>query len=263
MEVLKVHSTSLTSSFRFPHIHIGELPTYDMPPPSTIYGILSAVLGEVITKEQASQLDFAYIFTYKGKEFDCETLHSTEISSGKMEYKGKKYNKNIEITTNVQKRQFLFDCDFKLYLKSDNRDLLELIKKSFLSTHFAYVLGRSQDLATCHSAEFIDLEEKKDNIFIHNSLIPFNWRQYITVGEPVMMVNWLDYDKNREPSFKRYLQLLRRPLLIYNQSPDLVQNIPDTIYSDTTDIKTFDDIELTRALVFQKLFDLSDIYATT
>lgn len=252
---LKVHTTSITSSFRYPHVNVGELPTFDMPPPSTIYGHISAVLGDLLPDSVSQELEFAYIFSYDGKAFDCETLHTTEITGekSKLTYKGKVYKKNIEITTNVQSRQFLLNCDLKLYLKSDNTDLLDTLKKAFMRPYHPYILGRSQDLATCHKAEFISLTEQKNDIFMHHSLIPFSWRQYITAGEPVLMTSKIDHNNNRQPTFNRYLQLLKRPLMIYDGSPDLIQNIPDSIYVDTSEVKNLNDRNLVRGLYFHKL----------
>ncbi|MFN8672086.1 MAG: CRISPR-associated protein Cas5 [Candidatus Sericytochromatia bacterium] len=262
MQVLKVNTKTITSSFRLPNIHVGELPTYDMPPPSTLHGYINGALGRLLLKEELEQLEFAYIFKYESKSFDCETMHNTSIAKGKIDFNGKKIPKSIEIQTNIQHREFLFNCEMRLFLKSENLVLLNELKKAFISPEFACVLGRSQDLATCNSADFIELEEKETNIFMQHSLIPFYWRQYITVGEPVMMVSYID-SENREPNFKRYLQLFRKPLLIYQGSPNLIQKIPDKIYSDKNDIKTFDGVEFARGLYFMNLFDLNDSYAKT
>ncbi|MCL5290439.1 MAG: CRISPR-associated protein Cas5 [Bacillota bacterium] len=252
-KVLKVEVSALTTSFRHPFVMIGRLPSFEMPPPSTIYGHLCGVLGEWF---QPGDLEFAYTFTHRGLGEDVELAQVLEIPKG-LGSKDKNMNnlpKNVGGSLNPQKRQFLLKPNLKLYLRG-NHALLETLKKSFLSPHFACLLGRSQDLATCHSTEYVELVES-DRAFYSHTLLPWRLRPFVTVGEPVHMPKFIDYQRLREPVFERYLQIADKPLRIFGE--DAEEDIIDrsqfnSMLVDKTEQKTFLGKDLYRGVWFHRL----------
>ena len=48
MRVLRVLIEAPVTSFRYPHFLIGRQITYDMPPPSTIYGHVMSAVGRLL-----------------------------------------------------------------------------------------------------------------------------------------------------------------------------------------------------------------------
>jgi len=64
MEALKVTAEGLTTSFRYPHFVQGVQPTYEMPPPATVYGLVCGVLGEWFDPRGVR---FALHFTFAGR----------------------------------------------------------------------------------------------------------------------------------------------------------------------------------------------------
>src|SRR6266849_4135298 len=72
MLVAKVCVHAPITSFRYPHFLVGRQVTFDMPPPSTIYGHLASALGGW---PDPGPLRFAYSFTFVSKGSDLEHQH--------------------------------------------------------------------------------------------------------------------------------------------------------------------------------------------
>lgn len=249
--VLKVEVSAITTSFRYPLVMIGRLPTYEMPPPATIYGHLCGVLGEWF---QPKDLEFAYTFTHQGLGEDIELAQVLEVSAGRKDKNLNNLPKNVEGSLNPQKRQFLLRPSMILYLRGTN-ELLETLRKGFMSPHFAYLLGRSQDLATCNSAEYVELYES-DRAFYSNTLLPWRLRPFVTVGEPVHMPKFIDYQRLREPVFERYLQIIEKPLRIFGEGSeaDIISRSEfGSLLVDKTEQKTFLGRDLYRGVWFHRL----------
>lgn len=247
-KVLKVKISAVTASFRLPLIMVGRLPTFVMPPPATIYGNLCAVLGEWFAPEG---LEFAYTFTHQGIGEDVELAHVLEFASGRNDKKLGNLPKNVEGSINPQRRQFLFKPEMTLYLRG-NSTLLERLHKEFMSPHFAYLLGRTQDLATCHSVEFIELATS-DRAFYSHTILPWRLRQFVSVGEPVHMPESINYRCLREPVFERYLQITDKPLRIFGEGPEediIFRGEFSNLLVDQTEMKTFLGRDLCRGVWF-------------
>jgi len=149
MKFLRVLIEGWTASFRYPTFISGFQPTLPVPPLSTIYGLLSAVKGDLVTPEDT---DVGFVFDFEAKSVDLETIY---------ELKGLKGNKS-----NVTKREFLFNP--KLYLYLDNLEFKEYFKKPT----YPILLGRSSDLAFI--GEIIELDiDKKSNIRLGKTILPF------------------------------------------------------------------------------------------
>lgn len=252
MKVLKITTEAVTASFRYPHVQIGKLPTYEVPPPATIYGHLAGVLGEWF---EPDSLEFAYVFQHKGRGTDLETAQPIERGSGKYTLKSQGWNfpVNVVCEANPQRREFLIRPRLSLFLKGPEALLLGL-RESFLNPAYAYVLGRSQDLATCVEASWVELTESEQGFFSH-TILPYSWRPWVSPGTTVLLPKAINYRRQREPDFEVYLQVLLPPLKLYPGSQDTIarHELPATFWTDPEEKHEFVGRSLCRALFFHPL----------
>jgi len=221
MHVLKVVAEGLTTSFRRPHFMHGVQPTFQMPPPATIYGHLCSALGDVVPPEGIA---FAYHFTSITGFSDIEHTHIVSESSGKLQ--GTTYPKVLEGAINPFKRELLFQPRLILYL---NRP--EWIE-AFRSPRYAVVLGRSQDLFTYTSFETIELQQAERAYFEH-TLLPYNMAVQVSRGIVELLPRYLDYERKRTPTFARYLLLERR---VHSDDFWRLEEAPNTYWIDPTSL---------------------------
>jgi len=200
MRVLKVVGEGLTTSFRYPHFMQGVHPTFEMPPPATIYGHICSALGEWVSPEG---VEFAYHFTYQGSFADVEHVHVLVPTSGKVP--DSSLPKALEGIVNPFKRTLLFKPRLVLYI---NRPDWE---EAFRSPRYAVVLGRSQDLFTYTSVSVVELVRAGRAYFEH-TLAPYRMALQAGQGYVVLMPRFLDYAHSRAPTFARYVVLNRRVL---------------------------------------------------
>lgn len=242
MQVLKVVLEGITTSFRYPHFMMGVQPSFPMPPPATIYGHICSALGEWVDPKG---LAFAYHFTAQESVVDLEHIHVLSAASGKLPGSGSKHPKVLEGNINPFKRTVLFQPRLVLYL---NRIEWE---SAFRSPRYPVVLGRSQDLATYTSIDVVDLTSREDVYFEH-TILPYKMATRTAVGIVTLMPRWIDYERNRQPYFARYLILQRR-----------VKN-SDLVYFDTmrdsylTDPATPQINDMTLGLVFHTFIGEDD-----
>jgi len=146
--VLKIEIEGEVTSFRYPHFTQGYQPTYDMPPPSTIYGLVCSAVGALI---EHADFEFGYHFQHSGKFVDYkEHLHYLD-----------------PIQPNPLDRELLFKPRLTLYLK----DLA--LAEAFRRPYYSLTLGRSQDLVRVASLKEIDLIEASQGVFAH-TLLPLD-----------------------------------------------------------------------------------------
>ena len=193
MKVLKVVAEGVTTSFRYPHFMFQIHPSYDMPPPATIYGHICSALGEWF---DPTGVRFAYTFTAEGRTTDVEHIILLAPATGKL--KGTKIPKVLEGNVNPFQRDLFFRPRLVLYI---NRP--EWID-AFRSPRYAVVLGRSQDLFTYTSVEIIELEQAERAYFEH-TLLPHEMALQIGRGITVTMPRFLNYRRNRTPTWERYV----------------------------------------------------------
>lgn len=193
MRVLKITAEGLTTSFRYPHFMQQIHPSFQMPPPTTIYGHICSAVGQWVDPEG---LKFAYHFTHQGLATDIE--HIIVLSRGKGKLPGTKYPKVLEGKVNPFDREIFFNPRLTLYL---NRPEWEPF---FRSPHYAVVLGRSQDLFTYTEVSVIELRQAAEAYFEH-TLLPYHMALQVMQGIAVTMPRYLDYENNRSPVFDRYL----------------------------------------------------------
>ena len=254
LRVLSIRIEAITTSFRYPNIMITKLPTFDMPPPATIYGNICCAVGDWFNSED---LEFAYVFTSKAKCFDLETTHVVKKSTGRL--KGfSDMPKNTEGSINVYEREFLFMPILDLYIKG-KEGLLDKLEKSFIEPAFDFVIGRSQDLASCTEIDFITIK-KAESIHLDNTLLPWEYRKYFTSGKAVMMPEYLDYLQKRTPYLERYLQLKNDAVFLSknNGSLNFINHKKDDIWDrdiweDRRYCKRYKSASFYRGLVFHKL----------
>ncbi len=198
MRVLKVIAEGIVTSFRYPFFMQEVQPTFEMPPPATIYGHIASALGEWF---DPVGVRFALHFTYKIKFEDLEHTHVLKPSRGKLP--GTRLPKVLEGKVNPFRRELLFAPRLTLYV---NRP--EWID-AFRHPRYAVVLGRSQDLFTYTAVQVIELEQAEHAYFEH-TLLPFGFARRTAKGITVQMPRFLDYHRDRFPTFARYVILHRR-----------------------------------------------------
>lgn len=198
MQVLKIVVEGVTTSFRYPHFVQGIHPTFEMPPPATIYGHICSALGEWVAPQGIA---FAYHFTVQGRVDDIEHIHVLTPKSGKLP--GTTLPKVLEGNINPFKRTLLFQPCLTLYI--NRPDWLD----AFRSPRYAVVLGRSQDLCSYTQVEIIDLQEA-DTAYFEHTLLPYSMATQTRMGVVVSMPRYLDTSRNRAPTFDRYLVLQQR-----------------------------------------------------
>jgi len=246
MKVLRVTIGAPVTSFRHPHFLIGRQLTYDMPPPSTIYGHVMSASGELWAPDS---LEFGYHFTFKSKARDLEHQHILSRNTGKTKV-------SYDITVQPHQRDFLFDCALTLYLKADRLD--ELLR-AFRSPVFCVILGRSQDLASIRRVEEVELAVA-DSCYLESTLLSFDaMRQRTGRGISAVMPKYIGPAPQRDPVFERYVVLHQRifagPIAAASSIAD-----PDRILNVSTpsneqwfvDPSSPADREMRRAVVFHR-----------
>lgn len=197
MRVLKVEAEGLTTSFRYPHFMHGVHPTFEMPPPATIYGHICSALGDWVAPDG---LRFAYRFTYEARFNDVEHIHVLTTAESLPRVGGPWV---LAGRVNPFKREILFKPRLTLYLNKPEWEA------AFKSPHYALVLGRSQDLFTYTSVSVVELELSNQAYFEH-TLAPYRLALQGARGYAVLMPRFLDYANRRAPSFHRYVIIKTR-----------------------------------------------------
>lgn len=155
MKVFKIVITAWTSGFKYPNLISGFQPTLDVPPLSTILGLINAAAGKYIKHKK---LKIGYYFEYGAKQVDLETIYQVEAHE-------KGYPKNI-VKSNVINREFLFDNHLIIYLSD------RVLAEYFRQPVYSLLLGRSSDLATVNRISRVELQEIHDATKIKGQIIP-------------------------------------------------------------------------------------------
>lgn len=156
MQVYTIDITSWTASFRYPNLISGFQPTLEVPPISTILGLINAAAGSY---QKYDVLKIAYYFEYKGKDVDLETIYQIGSNKGAP-------SKNAK--SNVIRREFLSDTFLRLYVL--DKKIVDFFRKPY----YSLVLGRMNDLASV-----VNIEEKRKLSFaaearkLRGQIIPF------------------------------------------------------------------------------------------
>lgn len=160
MKAYRVKISSWTASFRYPNLISGFQPTLEVPPISTVLGLMNAAAGKYIDHKR---LWIGYYFAFDAKTVDMETIYQVEIkTSDKSSYPSN------TVKPNVINREFLFNC--RLYLYFSDAELAKLFRKPI----YQLVLGRSNDLATVEVLEEVNLTENTSPENLKGQIVPFN-----------------------------------------------------------------------------------------
>lgn len=214
MQVLKITLEGVTTSFRYPLFMLGVQPTFEMPPPATIYGHICSALGDWADPRG---VQFAYRFTFERKLMDLEHVHVLGPAGGKMP--GTSLPKVLEGNINPFQREILFQPRLTLYVNKPEWE------SAFLSPRYVVTLGRSQDLCAYTSVRVMALEARPSAYFEH-TLIPFEHPLKPPQGVVLQMPRFLDYENKRRPAFGRYVMLKQRVMsddermLSFGKPPD-------------------------------------------
>lgn len=151
MRVARIHIRGWTASFRYPAFISGFQPSLPVPPLSTIYGLLSAAKGELVTPIDTR---VGYVFQSHGRAVDLETIYEL-------------HDTPLRANTNVVKRELL--CNPQLHLYVEKLEFAEYFRKP----HYPLLLGRSTELAMVVKSEAFELEERS-GVRIGGSVFPFD-----------------------------------------------------------------------------------------
>jgi len=157
MKVQRIKITSWTASFRYPNLISGIQPTLEVPPLSTVLGLMNAAAGQYLVHEN---LEIGYYFEFGAKAFDLETIYQIDSND-----KNKATN---NAKSNIIQREFLFENTLWIYL-SDNQ-LVEYFKQPA----YSLLLGRSNDLASIEKIEELELKNVEKASKIKGQIIPLN-----------------------------------------------------------------------------------------
>jgi CRISPR-associated protein Cas5t len=204
MRVLKVVAEGLTTSFRYPHFMQQVHPSFPAPPPATIYGHMCSALGEWFDPQGVK---VAYQFTHQGIARDLEHIVVAKPAGGKLGETT--HPKVLEGNINPFEREIFFRPRLTLYI--NRPEWLSM----FQSPRYAVVLGRSQDLFTYTSVEVIQLEQSERAYFGH-TVLPYEMALQARRGVTVLMPRFIDYNRNRHPTFQRYF-VVQEPVVLPNE----------------------------------------------
>ena len=141
MKFYKIDITGWTASFRYPNLISGFQPTLDVPPLSTVLGLINAAAGKFLTYEREY---IGYYFEFDAKSIDLETIYQMD---------GKGNTTTNSAKSNVIRREFLFNPHLIIY--TSNSTIAEYFRRPV----YSLLLGRMNDLATVNSINVIDLKE--------------------------------------------------------------------------------------------------------
>jgi CRISPR-associated protein Cas5t len=158
MEVFKIDIESWTASFRYPNLISGVQPTLEVPPISTVLGLINAAAGQYLNHKD---LTLAYYFEYESEGEDLETIYQISAKDGKPTNNAK---------SNIIYRRFLFNNFLRIYTTD------EQIVHYFSQPYFQLLLGRMNDLATVSDiSKRVTLDRIEYSTKIRGQIIPFRY----------------------------------------------------------------------------------------
>lgn len=156
MEVYKIDIESWTASFRYPNLISGMQPTLEVPPVSTVLGLINAAAGRYL---HHTNLQLGYYFQYEGEGEDLETIYQISSKDGKPTNNAK---------SNIILRKFLFNTFLRIYTPEKQ------IADFFTAPYFQLLLGRMNDLASVTNiSEKVSLDSVEYATNIRGQIIPF------------------------------------------------------------------------------------------
>lgn len=204
MRVTRVVVEAATVSFRHPFFVTGRQPTFEFPPPSTIFGHCASALGRW---PDPQGFFFGLHFTSRSRCRDLEHQHITTALPPRTRIKVPTPSGPAPATTGITvqpvQRDFLFDVRMTLYLPPE-------LGAAFRSPVHTVVLGRSQDLAEIVAVEEITLE-RPTRARIEHTLLPRSLRPCVRFGSTVLLSRYIGEPPQREAVFDQFIAL-REPV---------------------------------------------------
>lgn len=186
MQALRLIISGWITSFRYPHFVHGVQPSYDMPPPATLYGHVCSALGERVLPDS---FRIAMHFTYRARWRDYEHTHL--------------FSKAPKLSP--FERELLFKPRLILYV--DRPEWLD----HFRQPKYVVTLGRSQDLMCIESATVVNLQVAEQS-YIEHTLLPLQDAQAVQQYSAITMPRYIDPD--RVVNWQTYAQVTQtQPLL--------------------------------------------------
>lgn len=182
LEVVRVVVEGEITSFRYPHFVQGVQPTYEMPPPSTIYGHLCNATGQF---EPQADIAFALHFTFEGKFRDLEYL----------------YFEVPYIQPNPFTRELLYKPRLTLYIAPAR------YQAAFERPIYPVSLGRSQDLMSYTEVKSVTLR-RAARAYLEHTLVPAEYAPRFRRTVAVTMAKFID--RARQPTWGKYAMLKER-----------------------------------------------------
>ncbi len=160
MKLYTIDLTSWTASFRYPNLISGFQPTLEVPPISTVLGLINAAAGQYLPHRE---LMLGYYFQFGAKCVDLETIYQIELDK-------RTGRPNNNVNTNVLRREFMFDTFLRIYTNQPT------IADYFHQPHFPLSMGRMNDLATVEriSSGAIDFTDVANASLIRGQVVPFS-----------------------------------------------------------------------------------------
>ncbi|MEM1325288.1 MAG: type I-B CRISPR-associated protein Cas5b [Bacteroidota bacterium] len=155
MKVHRIDISSWTASFRYPNLISGIQPTLDVPPISTVLGLINAAAGRYL---EHRKFKIAYYFEYAAKEVDLETIYQIASDS-----KGRPSN---NAKSNVIRREFLFDTSLSIYV--EDQSIVDYLKQPY----YNILMGRSNDLATIEKISKVELQKVENASKLRGQIVP-------------------------------------------------------------------------------------------
>lgn len=162
MKAYRIILSSWTASFRYPNLISGYQPSLFVPPPSTIFGLISSAVGDYVSAREAAM---GYVFKFDAQTIELETIYQVNAKSSPLTTK-----------SNVIRRQVLFDNTLWLYV-TDPR-----IAEAFASPYFQLLLGRSNDLAAVDGIDEIELAQLTELRALKGTAVPMGT---VPLGAPL------------------------------------------------------------------------------
>lgn len=192
MRAYRVKLSGWTASFRHPQLVTGMQPTLPVPPPSTVYGLVAAAVGDWVDPHNCK---LAYVFKHEGRARDLETIYQ--------------FSRSDKAKSNVIFREWLTDWQLWLYFEQAEH------ASAFGTPVFPLLLGRQQELAHVESdqPEAVELEQAYTTLYGTTVPFPFWHAAGMVMALPLVM----SADLPRQAIGVRPWQLVREPIQIQHE----------------------------------------------
>jgi CRISPR-associated protein Cas5t len=167
-------------------------PTLPLPPPSTIYGLVSAAAGAWVDPNECA---VGYVFRAQGEATDLETIYQ--------------FSRSSDAKSNVIFRQWLTDWQLWLYFKEARW------AEAFENPVFPLVLGRQQELAHVEASPtgvVTGLELSQTLTKLYGTTVPFPFWE--AAGMVMALPLTMSPDLPRQAVGVRPWQLVREPITL-------------------------------------------------